>query len=146
MIKGKAVDYVELLVGSNDMTIAVPMATVDAVGLRQVANKSQLDRLADVFCAETVGEESVWARRIKANALKLSSGEALQIAEVARDLIRRREERGISMGERELLRDALEPLVAEVAIAVDVSEENAEEVITELVLTGNRDILRRVPA
>lgn len=60
--------------------------------------------------------------------------------------MRRREEKGISMAEREMLRDGLAPLVAEVAIATGVTEEQAEQVISDMITTGERETLEQVPA
>lgn len=145
-LRGKSVDYAELQVIANEMTIAIPVKTADEIGLRDVANKTQMNRLYKTLCAETTDVDGTWARRMKAYSGKLITGEPLQIAEVVRDLIRRREERGISLAERELLRDGLGPLVAEMALAADVSEERAEEAITEMVTTGKRVAFEPVAA
>lgn len=145
-LRGKPVEYVELLVLSSQMTISVPLKTVEDIGLRDVACATQLDRLADVLCAPTTEFEKSWARRMKAYSSKIITGEPLQIAQVVRDLMRRREEKGISMAEREMLRDGLAPLVAEVAIATGVTEEQAEQVISDMITTGERETLEQVPA
>src|SRR5690606_9878465 len=74
-------------------------------------------------------EEKQWSRRMKANQEKVASGLLEQIAEVVRDLGRRRDTKGLSMAEKDLFRAAQTPLAAEVALALDVSDDEAVEVI-----------------
>lgn len=145
-LRGEPVEYAELQVISNEMTIAIPVETAKNIGLRNVANRTQLNRLSRTLCAKTTEADGNWSRRMKAYSSKIVTGEPLLIAEVVRDLIRRREERGISLAEREMLRDGLAPLVAEVAIAAKVSEDRAEEAITEMIMTGKRVTLDAVAA
>lgn len=145
-IKDREIRYAQLSIEGQDMTIGVPVESLEEVGLRDVATDSQLNKLADVLIAETTEHEKTWSRRVKAHSSKLLTGDPLRIAEVARDVMRRQEERGISMQEKEILRDAMRPLVAEIAVARGVSEERAEEVTTELILTGSRTVLDEMTA
>lgn len=140
-LRGREVEYAELRITTQDLTVAVPLASLKEVGVRDVASRSQLDKLTKVLTAPPVKDEETWSRRVKAHGAKLITGQPLRIAEVARDVIRRQDRVGISMAEKEILRDALRPLVSEVAVAVNVSDERAEEVIIELVRTGSRDVL-----
>ncbi|MCC2591889.1 hypothetical protein LKO27_00390 [Tessaracoccus sp. OS52] len=145
-LRGESVEYAELLVAAPPLTITVPVSKADYIGLREVASESQLDRLAAVLCADTDAEEETWSRRVKAHGAKLLTGELRLVAEVARDILRRQDARGVSMAEKEILRDALRPVVAEVAVAVGVSEDDAEQVIKELALTRDRSVLDHAPA
>lgn len=141
VLRGREVEYAELRITSQELTVAVPLKSLKEVGLRDVASRSQLDKLTKVLAAPSPAEEKTWSRRVKAHGAKLITGLPLRIAEVARDLTRRQDRVAISMAEREILRDAMRPLVAEVAVAVNLSEERAEEVIVELIRTGSREVL-----
>lgn len=146
-LRGEKVKYAELAVGIvPPLVIAAPIGSLEEIGVRDVVTRKQLNKLADVLSGPGDKLSSVWSARIKALGSKLATGDLANVAEVARDLLRRREERAISLAEKEILRDALRPLVAEVAVAVDVSEEEAERRITALVLTGAKEGLEVVPA
>ena len=83
-----------------------------------MACAAQLADLTTVLCAESPPAEPQWARRVKGRRIELATGDPLRIAAVVRDLIRRRDERGLSLAEKDLLQEGVAPLVAEVAIAV----------------------------
>lgn len=144
-LRGEPVEYAELRVTGDGMTISIPVKIAREIGLRDLANKTQMKRLAKTLSGPTTDKDGQWARRMKAYASKVNSGQPLQVAEVVRDLIRRREERGISLAEREILRDALEPMVAEMAIVREISQEAAEEMITDMVLTGVEEAAEVIP-
>lgn len=127
---------------ANSLNIAVPFASVDDVGVRKVATESQFDRLLKVLAADTGKEGTNWSRRIKSHNAKLRSGDPIQAAEVARDVIRRREERGISLAEKELLRETLERLGAEVSLVAETTQDEAEDLITQLVITQDLAVFK----
>lgn len=140
-LKGKVVDYVDLEVQSNDMAVSVPVASLAEVGIRKVACADLLAELAEVLCADSPPLENQWARRVKAQRIELATGDLLRIGAVVRDLIRRRDERGISMAEKEMLTEGVEPLVAEMALAVKTTEAEALEVLEVLVKERTQDVL-----
>ena len=98
----------------------------------------QSAKLADVLY-EIRGPVNAEAQRMEA-----ATGDPLRIAAVVRDLIRRREERGMSLAERDLLREASAPLLAEIALATDASEEKAKLVLFKLVMEGDAEVLAHV--
>ena len=55
------------------------------------------------------------------------------MAGVVRDLTRRQQEQGISLGEKDLLTQVIKPLRTEVALACNTSEEDAEQVIIAII-------------
>lgn len=96
-----------------------------------------------MLCAPTGPEESQWARRFKANRALISTGDPLHLAEVVRDLTRRLERGSLSLGEKDLLKEGSVPLVAEIALATGSDEENAIEVMRELILEQSIAVLDR---
>lgn len=144
-LRGRTVDYAQLTVLKAGLTIMVPLDRVDGVGIRPVADESALDSLAAVLTAQTGPEEASWSRRFKAYREELNSGDPRRIAAIVRNLLRRLERDHLSQGEKELLRDASAPLLAEV-VAVDCTEEQARHVIRRLVLEQSRDVLDELVA
>ena len=56
-------------------------------------------------------------------------------------LIRRRERGSLSLGEKDLLKEASAPLLAEIALAIDVSEDDARDVMYAMIMDESRDAL-----
>ncbi|HHU38168.1 MAG TPA: hypothetical protein GXZ45_02630 [Propionibacterium sp.] len=142
-LKGKVVDYVNLEVPAGDLAVSVPVSSLAEVGIRRIACREMLAGLAQVLCTESVPEPQQWARRVKSQRIELASGDPLRIAAVVRDLIRRREDRGLSLAERAMLTESADPLVAELAVAVHTTEDEALEVLESLVMERNQDALER---
>lgn len=143
-IKGNVIEYVNLEVKASGMGVSVPLATAGEVGIREVAEACDLVRLTDVLRAESGPEETKWARRVKNQRIELATGDPVRIAAVVRDLVRRREGKGLSLAEKEMLREGAEPLVAEIALAVNSSEEQAQEVLETIVMERSDEVLRRL--
>lgn len=132
-IKGEDRLYLVLrIVGQNDLVVRVPACNLDLVGVRDVVDKDGLEKVFEVLRAPHVEEPSNWSRRYKANLEKLHSGNVLKCAEVVRDLWRRGNDRGLSAGEKRMLAKARQVLTSELALAEDVDETRAEELLDEV--------------
>jgi len=134
-VKGAEVTYIELTIRSNNLVVSIPEAKVEDIGVREVYDRAHLRKLLEVVQEPTGVEEKQWSRRMKANQEKVASGLLEQIAEVVRDLGRRRDTKGLSMAEKDMFRNAQAPLVAEVALALEITEDEATEVL-EAVANG----------
>ncbi|MBA2725676.1 MAG: hypothetical protein H0U53_06780 [Actinobacteria bacterium] len=73
-----------------------------------------------------------WSRRFKANVEKLRSGNILEVADVVRSLHQRDREKGLAAGEKRMLTKARQILVSELTFAKDCQEEEAEEMLNEV--------------
>lgn len=131
-IRGEEKLYLTLRVMQGDLVIQVPADKVEDVGVRDVSNDSQLEKVFSVLRADQIEEPSNWSRRYKANSEKLTSGDVVKVAEVVRDLTRRDSGRGLSAGEKRMLSQARQILGSEVALAKDVSEEEALELLDQI--------------
>lgn len=132
VIKGEEKMYLKLKVAQGDLTIEVPAENVDLVGVRDVVDAEGLEEVLDVLRAEFAEEQTNWSRRYKANLEKLASGDVIKVAEVVRDLWHRENDRGLSAGEKRMLAKARQILTSELALAKDVTEEQAEERVDEI--------------
>ena len=130
--KGEEKIYLVLKVAQGDLTIEVPSANAEIVGVRDVVGQEGLDRVFEVLRAPHTEEPTNWSRRYKANLEKLASGDVNKVAEVVRDLWRRDRERGLSAGEKRMLSKARQILVSELALAEGTNEDKAEVLLDEV--------------
>ena len=132
VIKGEEKFYLVLKVAQGALTIEVPSANAEIVGVRDVVGQEGLDRVFEVLRAPHTEEPTNWSRRYKANLEKLASGDVNKVAEVVRDLWRRDRERGLSAGEKRMLSKARQILVSELALAEGTNEDKAEVLLDEV--------------
>ena len=131
-IRGEEKTYLKLRVVQGDLEIQVPADMLEDVGVRDVSDDEQLKQVFTVLRAEQIEEPSNWSRRYKANSEKLTSGDVIKVAEVVRDLTRRDAYRHLSAGEKRMLSQARQILGSEVALARQVSEGEALELLDEI--------------
>ena len=132
-IKGEEKLYLVLrILGQNDLVVRVPASNLDLVGVRDVVDDEGLEKVFEILRKTNVEEPSNWSRRYKANLEKLHSGNVLKVAEVVRDLWRRERDRGLSAGEKRMLSKARQILVSELALAKRVEDDQAEEMLDEV--------------
>ena len=132
VIKGETKKYLKLNVTQGDLIIEVPAENVDLVGVRDVIGQEGLDRVFEVLRAPFTEEPTNWSRRYKANLEKLASGDVIKVSEVARDLWRRDQDRGLSAGEKRMLAKARQILTSELALAEKIDEEKAGSLLDEV--------------
>ncbi|GAA2236344.1 CarD family transcriptional regulator [Rarobacter faecitabidus] len=131
-IGGEEKIFLKLHVTQGDLTIEVPAANVDIVGVREVVGREGLDEVFAVLQSRDCEEPTNWSRRFKANQEKLATGDVVKVAEVVRDLSRRSAGRGLSTGEKALLSRARHILVSELALAERTEEDAAELLLDKL--------------
>jgi len=118
----------------DKMTLRVPTAKADAVGMRSLSSPDVVVRAMDTLKGRARVKRAMWSRRAQEYEQKINSGDLISIAEVVRDLHRNDDQREQSYSERQLYEAALERLTREVA-AVDVSDEMiAQQKITDVLM------------
>ena len=137
MIKGEEKKYLVLKVAQGDLTVRVPAANAEVVGVRDVVGQEGLDRVFEVLRAPHTEEPTNWSRRYKANLEKLASGDVNKVAEVVRDLWRRERDRGLSAGEKRMLAKARQILVSELALAEGTHEAKAEVLLDKVLAAAS---------
>ena len=133
-VKGEDKLYLVLKVAQGDLTVRVPAENVDLVGVREVVNSHDLDRVFDVLRAKVAEEPTNWSRRYKANLEKIASGNVIKVSEVVRDLWRRERDRGLSTGEKRMLSKARDILISELALAENTNKDKAEALLDEVLV------------
>lgn len=133
-IHGVSRSYVDLQVHRTDLRVSVPVESARDVGIRPPWTAAELQDLWEVLREPTFQEEEQWSRRMKGNHEKLRLGDLLRIAEVVRDLTRRQETKGVSAGEKDLLKQARQLLAVEIGISLGLSDHDAEALLDAAIL------------
>lgn len=135
-VKGEDTEYLVLRVNQGDLVIQVPSGNVETVGVRDVVDDAGVEEVLDVLRQADVEEPSNWSRRFKANQEKISNGDIVRVSEVVRDLSRRDADKGLSAGEKRMLTKARQILTSELALARDIDEDEAGELLDGVLEEG----------
>ena len=128
---GEKKEYLVLRMAHGELTLAVPTDKAEEVGMRPPISAEDVDDLFQLLAKKDVREPTNWSRRFKNHQEKLKSGDVYQVAEVVRNLALRETTKGLSAGEKSMLVKARGVLVSELSFALDVSEDDALERLTE---------------
>jgi CarD family transcriptional regulator len=129
-VLGEKQSYLVLELDEGDLTLMVPAAAVEEVGIRNLIGKEQVEEVLGILGkAKVTDGADNWSRRFKANSEKLRSGDIQMVAEVVRNLSIRDKQKGLSTGERRMLNRARRILAGEIAVALKLDPEGAEEVL-----------------
>lgn len=130
----------ELLVVNFDkdkMTLRVPMAKLDKVGLRKISNETTMKEALATLKGKPRVKKVMWSRRAQEYENKINSGNPVAVAEVIRDLYRNENLAEQSYSERQIYEHAIERLASEVAVYDNISVEDASKKLIELVANRN---------
>jgi CarD family transcriptional regulator len=129
---GEEREYLVLRLAYGDLTLMVPADNTDEVGLRDIINDEEVEEVFAVLRKKEARMPTNWSRRFKNHVEKLKSGDIYQVAEVVRNLTLRDNEKGLSAGEKRMLTRARQILVSELTFAIDVTEQEAEAKLDEV--------------
>ena len=129
--KSKRIQYFEIEVLIDGLTVMVPVDNVDEV-IRPVISKNAVSRkVFPIFKEKPEEAGSNWSRWYKVLTEKMTSGDVIQVAEVVRDLTHAQINKGISPALKRMLAKARMTLASEVACALEIDEEAAVEKINQ---------------
>ena len=128
-ILGEVKDYYLLHVPCGDMEVMIPVEACDDIGVRPVGTQEEIDEAISVLGQDSDEISGTWSKRYRANMEKLKSGDIILVAEVVGSLTRHDRRSGLSAGEKKMLSNARKILQSEVMLALDVTEEEALEMI-----------------
>lgn len=113
--------------------ILVPVSKVGSVGLRDVIDDAEVERVFKLLHERNVEvDNQTWNRRYRKYLEKIKTGSVRDVAEVLRDLNLLKEEKTLSFGERKMLDTARSLLVQELAVASDTTPDAIESRILEI--------------
>jgi CarD family transcriptional regulator len=116
-IAGTRKDFYVLRVVHSEMKLMIPCDGADRAGLRNVVNAETVEQVFEVLrSGEVAVKPGPWNRRFREYTELVNSGSLVEVAKVFRDLWRIRPDRELSYGERRLLEQSKNLLVAELAL------------------------------
>lgn len=132
-ILGELRRYYVLSVPCGDMKIMIPVDTSDEIGVRNIISAEEIKTVLTVLASASTEMPNNWNRRYRENMEKLKTGNAVEVAEVVRNLTRTDREKKLSTGEKKMLTNARQILLSEVALAGDMDTARADNLIDEAV-------------
>lgn len=129
---GQTQSYYVMKLPCGGMKVMVPLNNVENIGLRQVVDMAEIDKVFNILKDRRKIALTTWNRRVKANMDKMKSGDIYEVAEVVRNLAMQDREKRLSTGERRLLENARQILISELVLAQDIEEQKAVFQINEL--------------
>ena len=122
-----------LEVVENGSKIMVPTAKAQAVGLRDLVSRQEIEEVFSLLRTHhEVHNDQSWNRRKREYTDKLKTGSIFEVAEVMRDLSLLSANKQLSFSERRMLDTAKNLLVQEMALAKGVSVAEVSEEIDSI--------------
>jgi CarD family transcriptional regulator len=132
-IGGKKQDFYIMRILDNDMKIMIPVRNAHAVGLRQLIDSKDVPKVYEILKTREISVNGgTWNRRYREYMEKIKTGSIYELAEVLRDLTVLKVEKELSFGERKMLDTARGLLLKELSIVRDLSEDELEKEIREI--------------
>lgn len=129
---GEKREYLTIQILHNDMTVMVPCENTGVAGLRRVIDNATVKKVVGVLQDDVSEMPGNWNRRFKHNREKIRTGDIFELAEVIRNLSALESEKGLSSGEKQMFVRAKRILASEFMYALNMSEEDAETHVDEL--------------
>ena len=133
--QGELRRYYRIRILHNDMTIMVPVDGTEKAGIRPVISEPMVEEVLGVLRDDPTKMPLNWNRRVKHNREKLKTGDALEIADVVRNLALRDYDKGLSTGEKQMFSKVKNILASELMYAKEMRLDDAltflENVLSE---------------
>ena len=94
-ILGKTHRYYVLRLPIGDMKVMIPVDNTKEIGLRDVIESEEVDKVMLVLRQECTAMSTNWNRRYRSNLEKIKSGDVYEVADVVRNLASREREKGL---------------------------------------------------
>ena len=139
-IAGSEQDYYVFRMPVGGLVLKIPTASSGLVGLRNILDPGRAARLlSDMAALEVDRFTGSWNQRYRENMQKLKSGDLYEVARVIKGLLRRDNERGLSSGERKMLRSAKQILISEMVLSME-EEYHAIETQVNAAMSGGQAV------
>ena len=131
-INGVTRTYYIMRLPYGGMTVMIPTATAENIGVRDIITSDQAEELLRNMCGIQVEMTTNWNKRYRVNMLKIKSGDLMEVAEVIKGLMARDAEKGLSTGERKMLHSAKQILVSELVLAQGLEYAEVEKTVDSI--------------
>ena len=137
-VAGVMKEYYVFKMPVGGLVLKIPTANSQVIGIRGIISQAEAEELLNALPDLTVEANANWNKRYQENLMRLKSGDLYQVARVIKSLMQRDSLRGLSTGERKMLRGAKQILLSEVALVQEMAYDAAERWIDAVVMTGAR--------
>jgi len=134
-ILGEKKRYYVMKMPVGDMKVMIPINNVDGIGIRDVIDKNDADKVFESLKKRCDEQTSNWNKRYRENMSKIKSGNIFEVAEVVKSLLTRERHKGLSTGERKMLNSAKQILISELVLAKNMNPVDVEDIINERIST-----------
>lgn len=132
-ILGEKRKYFIMRMPIGDMKVMVPVDNVEDVGVREIINNEDMERVISILKGSKSSMPQNWNRRYRINMDRIKSGDIFEIAAVVRNLLMMDMEKGLSTGERKMLSSAKQMLFSEMVLVSDSDIEKIEQIVIEAI-------------
>jgi len=132
-IMGVKQNYYIMRIPVGDMKVMVPMQTAEEIGLRDVIDETEADRVLSEFKACPADMDPNWNKRYRENMARIKSGNIYDVVHVVKNLMLRDKMRGLSTGERKMLSNAKQILVSELVVAKAKTQQQIERIMDDII-------------
>ena len=130
-ILGQKQNYYVMKMPVGDMRVMIPTHNVDGIGIREVINRHDVDKVFEILQDQSINVTNNWNKRYRENMTKIKSGNIYEVADVVRTLMIREREKGLSTGERKMLNSARQILISELVLAKGTNQFDVENAIND---------------
>jgi RNA polymerase-interacting CarD/CdnL/TRCF family regulator len=128
-IAGQRQEFIKLTREDDQATVMVPKGRLDKVGLRRVADATELKKVFSYLAAPVEGPELDWKVRHRSHGERMNEGGLMGLAQVVKTLTTLADLRPLPPKERELYDNARHLLISEVAAAAGLPDGSAEDAV-----------------
>lgn len=132
-IDGTDQEFYIMRILDNNLTIFIPTANAENIGLRSVIDREDVERIMSILGEKTAPSTGqTWNRRYRGYMDKIKTGSVFEVAEVYRDLNLIKSHRELSFGERKVLDVAQNLLIKELSVVEEADEAEVVERIESI--------------
>lgn len=132
-ILGEKRKYFIMRMPIGDMKVMVPVDNIEEVGVREIIDSTDLERVISILKGNKTAMPQNWNRRYRINMDKIKSGDIFEIAAVVRNLLMMDLEKGLSTGERKMLSSAKQMLLSEMVLVADSDIDKVEQLVIDAI-------------
>ena len=121
---------------ADNLKLLVPEDRLEELGARDPVSAEDAIEVLAVLAARNVRVASNWSRRFKNHKDKLRTGDVFACAEVVRNLAARQRDKPLAPAETAMYRNARHDLIAELAVAWEISDDAASRRVDRALASG----------
>ena len=115
----------------GEVKVMVPIAKAEDIGVRNIIDKETAGKVINVLEQDCTEMSMKWNKRYRDNVEKMKSGDIFEVADIVRNLKKKKKEKGLSTTEKKMLINAKQILVSELVLAESKDKEEVEALVDD---------------